>query len=275
VDGSRWRAALYYRAGDYAGALAALSGETGAEAHYNRGNVLARLGRFEDAVGEYDAALALQPEHADARHNRRLVLDLMESPAEARAAAGGDAAAGQGRDDTGAGSGTGGLGAVGGAEASGGGDSVVTSQVPAGRGASTSVLGAAAGQSDETDATTATVQHSVPAREARLDVRTAQESAAGSPGRSPPLNPPANEVPTGALGAKTGRGGIGALGVGGEAPPAHEDGATPALTAAEEGADGGHATADAYLLQQVPDDPGRLLRERLMLQYLRRHGELH
>lgn len=275
VDGSRWRAALHYRAGDYAGALAALSGETGAEAHYNRGNVLAHLGRFEDAVGEYDAALALQPEHADARHNRRLVLDLMESPAEVRAAAGGDAAARQGRDDRGAGNGAGGLGAAGGAQAAGGGDSVATLQVPAGSGASTSAIGAAAGQSDETDATTAAVQQAVPAREARLDVRTAQESAAAPSDRSPPLNPPANEVPTGALGAKTGRGGIGALGVGGEAPPAHEDGTTPALTAADEGADGAHATADAYLLQQVPDDPGRLLRERLMLQYLRRHGELH
>ena len=29
-----------------------------------------------------------------------------------------------------------------------------------------------------------------------------------------------------------------------------------------------------YLLRQVPDDPAGLLRERLMLQYLRRHGQL-
>jgi hypothetical protein len=35
------------------------------------------------------------------------------------------------------------------------------------------------------------------------------------------------------------------------------------------------ASADAYLLQDVPDDPARLLRERLLLQYLRRHGRLH
>jgi Ca-activated chloride channel family protein len=29
-----------------------------------------------------------------------------------------------------------------------------------------------------------------------------------------------------------------------------------------------------YLLRQVPDDPAGLLRERLLLQYLRRHGQL-
>jgi len=34
------------------------------------------------------------------------------------------------------------------------------------------------------------------------------------------------------------------------------------------------AAAIDYLLRQVPDDPARLLRERLMLQYLRRHGQL-
>jgi Ca-activated chloride channel family protein len=32
--------------------------------------------------------------------------------------------------------------------------------------------------------------------------------------------------------------------------------------------------ANDLLLRQVPDDPAGLLRERLMLQYLRRHGQL-
>jgi Ca-activated chloride channel family protein len=32
--------------------------------------------------------------------------------------------------------------------------------------------------------------------------------------------------------------------------------------------------ANDMLLRQVPDDPAGLLRERLMLQYLRRHGQL-
>jgi hypothetical protein len=53
-------------------------------------------------------------------------------------------------------------------------------------------------------------------------------------------------------------------------------GQTPdARSAPEEAPDARQAEADAYLLRQVPDEPGRLLRERLMLQYLRRHDQLH
>lgn len=64
--------------------------------------------------------------------------------------------------------------------------------------------------------------------------------------------------------------------------PAAQSGA--AMATAESGREGAGSVEplsnsefidDAYLLQQVPDDPGRLLRERLMLQYLRRHGRLH
>jgi Ca-activated chloride channel family protein len=47
----------------------------------------------------------------------------------------------------------------------------------------------------------------------------------------------------------------------------------PADGDAAAGAELGQDPVD-YLLRQVPDDPAGLLRERLMLQYLRRHEQL-
>lgn len=65
--------AAAYRAGDYERALSALEEVEGADAAYNRGNALAKLQRFEDALDAYDAALAAEPDHADAIANRAAV----------------------------------------------------------------------------------------------------------------------------------------------------------------------------------------------------------
>lgn len=73
----RWRAAASYRAGQFAQAATLLEGLEDADALYNRGNALARLGRLADALGAYDAALRLRPDDADTRHNRELVLRLL------------------------------------------------------------------------------------------------------------------------------------------------------------------------------------------------------
>jgi Ca-activated chloride channel family protein len=72
-----WRAAAAYRAGDYQGAVDALPADD-ADAAYNRGNALARLGKFEDAITAYDQALAENPNDADARHNRELLERLLQ-----------------------------------------------------------------------------------------------------------------------------------------------------------------------------------------------------
>lgn len=69
----QWRAAARYRAGDYAKALDDLKDLPGADAAYNRGNALAQLGKFPEALAAYDQALKQAPEMADARHNRELV----------------------------------------------------------------------------------------------------------------------------------------------------------------------------------------------------------
>ena len=73
-----WRGAAEFRAGDFADSAATLAVLDSADAHYNRGNALAKAGKAEAAIGEYDRALELDPEHADARYNRDLLKDYLE-----------------------------------------------------------------------------------------------------------------------------------------------------------------------------------------------------
>jgi len=76
-DGN-WRAASYYRNGNYQAALNELNAQQGINAEYNKGNTLARLERYQEAIDAYDAVLAEQPDHADALFNKAIVQDLLE-----------------------------------------------------------------------------------------------------------------------------------------------------------------------------------------------------
>jgi Ca-activated chloride channel family protein len=73
-----WRAAAQYETGEYDQTLETLKYQTGAEAAYNRGNALARAGKLEEAIAEYDRALAEAPDHADAQYNRELLRRLRD-----------------------------------------------------------------------------------------------------------------------------------------------------------------------------------------------------
>ena len=78
----RWRAPALYRNREYVAAGDAYAALPGADAHYNRGNALARAGRLRDALDAYDASLAIAPDLEDALFNRRLVEELLrERPA--------------------------------------------------------------------------------------------------------------------------------------------------------------------------------------------------
>ncbi len=74
----RWRAAAAHEIGDYESAIADLEELDDPGSLYNKGNSLARLGRFADAIAAYDAVLAQQPEHDDARFNRELLMEQQE-----------------------------------------------------------------------------------------------------------------------------------------------------------------------------------------------------
>lgn len=52
-------------------------------AHNNLGNILAALGRADEALASYDAAIAVQPGYAQAHHNRGNVLADLRRTSEA------------------------------------------------------------------------------------------------------------------------------------------------------------------------------------------------
>lgn len=75
----RWRAAADYRRGDYRTALNDLKGQNGPVVDYNRGNILAHLGRLPQALVAYNKALKHDPDFADAKYNRDLVRKWLRS----------------------------------------------------------------------------------------------------------------------------------------------------------------------------------------------------
>jgi Ca-activated chloride channel family protein len=73
-----WRGMAHYQAGDYAAAVEDFSQAQGVETDYNRGNALARSGRFEEAVESYRQVLEAAPGHDDARANLQLLEQLLQ-----------------------------------------------------------------------------------------------------------------------------------------------------------------------------------------------------
>jgi Ca-activated chloride channel family protein len=73
-----WKAAAHYRAGNYAQANALLESPASSNDYYNKGNVLAKLGSYQQAIEAYDQALKLDPDNVDADYNRELVKKALE-----------------------------------------------------------------------------------------------------------------------------------------------------------------------------------------------------
>jgi Ca-activated chloride channel family protein len=73
-----WKAAAHYRAGNYEQSNALLEAPDSSNDYYNKGNVLAKLGSYQQAIAAYDQALTLDPDNEDARYNRDLVAKALE-----------------------------------------------------------------------------------------------------------------------------------------------------------------------------------------------------
>lgn len=67
-----------YRGGDFEAAARGFADVPGADAAYNRGNALARAGRYQEALAAYDEALAEVPGMPDAEANRAAVEAAMQ-----------------------------------------------------------------------------------------------------------------------------------------------------------------------------------------------------
>ena len=73
----QWQGLALYEAGDYAAAAKKFAEGDDANAHYNRGNALARSGELEAALDAYEQALERQPDLRPALQNRTLVEELL------------------------------------------------------------------------------------------------------------------------------------------------------------------------------------------------------
>lgn len=73
-----WKAASEYSARRYQKALENLNDLETPSASYNKGNALARAGRFPEALEAYNQALKLDPKDHDARYNRDLIEKIMQ-----------------------------------------------------------------------------------------------------------------------------------------------------------------------------------------------------
>ena len=67
-----------FRRGDFNAAAQAYQSADSADAHYNRGNALAKAGQYPQAIAAYDEALKRQPDMPDAIANKRAVQAVMK-----------------------------------------------------------------------------------------------------------------------------------------------------------------------------------------------------
>ncbi|MCH7881145.1 MAG: VWA domain-containing protein [Proteobacteria bacterium] len=81
-DRDDWKASAWYRAGEYDRALEYWDAQGAEAAQYNRGNALAKLGRYEDAIKAYERLLEKNPQHQDARYNQKLLEDALQQQAD-------------------------------------------------------------------------------------------------------------------------------------------------------------------------------------------------
>ncbi len=85
----RRKAYAELQAGNFSRAAQDFAAFDDSDGQYNRGNALARAGRLQEAIQAYDAALARDPNNADARHNRELVAQaLQKQPPQSQSASG-------------------------------------------------------------------------------------------------------------------------------------------------------------------------------------------
>lgn len=74
----RRKAYAELQAGNFSQAAQDFHAFNDTDGQYNRGNALARAGHLQEAIQAYDAALAHDPDNADARHNRELVARALQ-----------------------------------------------------------------------------------------------------------------------------------------------------------------------------------------------------
>ena len=79
IGDAGWRGYTLAHAGDYLTAAKAFGPAPGNA--YNRGNAFAKAGHYQEALDAYDAALQADPEDEDARHNKAIITQVLDTAA--------------------------------------------------------------------------------------------------------------------------------------------------------------------------------------------------
>ncbi len=74
----QWKASSLYRAGKYDQALEYWNSDNSEDSLYNRGNALAKTGRYEDAIKAYQRVLDQNPQHQDANYNKQILEEILK-----------------------------------------------------------------------------------------------------------------------------------------------------------------------------------------------------
>ena len=224
-----------FRKGDFDAAARGFATLPGADAAYNRGNALARAGRYDDAIAAYDQALREAPGMADAEANRAAVEAAKRRQPPS---GGGDGGGNAPRDGGQRGRDPGDEGARG----------------DAGQGAPDRDPGRS------------------PARDSGTPAQPAP--AEGAPTPEPPPGPPADDARARQQAADQAQREAmqRALEAGDGPPPGTAPGEPPAPSSAASPAEDEREQANAAWLRRVPDDPGALLRARFRNEHLRRRA---
>ena len=74
----KWKGAAAYRAGDFDQSVEALEGFEDHDSLYNKGNSLANLSRYQEALDAYKQVLESDPDHQDALYNKELVEEQLK-----------------------------------------------------------------------------------------------------------------------------------------------------------------------------------------------------
>ena len=77
-ENPEWKGLSYFRSGNHENALEEWKEIDSPRSLFNQGNALAKLGKLEQAIDSYEQVLERDPEHSDARFNRDLLMKLLE-----------------------------------------------------------------------------------------------------------------------------------------------------------------------------------------------------
>ena len=77
-ENPEWKGLSHFRSGNHENALEEWKEIDSTRSLFNQGNALAKLGKLDQAIDRYDQVLEREPEHSDARFNRDLLKKLLE-----------------------------------------------------------------------------------------------------------------------------------------------------------------------------------------------------